>query len=169
MARFAAFLRAVNVGGTGKLPKDDLVALCGAAGYQDARTYIASGNVAFSFDGSAHSAQTALEAELARYAGKKVRVFVRTAEEMQAIREGNPFPDKPGNRVIVLFLDDAPSALQTGNVKGQSEEEIREGERVLYVRFPNGQGQSKLVIPGTHTARNMNTVTRLAEMTAGTK
>ena len=40
-----ALLRAVNVGGTGRLPMRELVAMCEDAGFADVRTYIASGNV----------------------------------------------------------------------------------------------------------------------------
>lgn len=45
MTSFVALLRAVNVGGTGKLPMSELKVMCQAVGFQDARTYIASGNV----------------------------------------------------------------------------------------------------------------------------
>ena len=41
---FVALLRAVNVGGTGKLPMTELKAMCEAAGFAGVQTYIASGN-----------------------------------------------------------------------------------------------------------------------------
>jgi uncharacterized protein (DUF1697 family) len=44
---FVALLRAVNVGGTGKLPMSELKAMCEAAGFAEVRTFIASGNVVF--------------------------------------------------------------------------------------------------------------------------
>ena len=47
MAAFIALLRAVNVGGTGKLPMTELKAMCEALGFTGVRTYIASGNVVF--------------------------------------------------------------------------------------------------------------------------
>src|SRR5262245_13914855 len=47
MARYITLLRAVNVGGTGKLPMSDLKSLCIEAGFTDVETYIASGNVVF--------------------------------------------------------------------------------------------------------------------------
>ena len=45
MPVFVVLLRAVNVGGTGKLPMGDLKRLCEKAGFRNVRTYIASGNV----------------------------------------------------------------------------------------------------------------------------
>jgi len=47
MNAFVALLRAVNVGGTGKLPMTELKAMCEEAGFKSVRTYIASGNVVF--------------------------------------------------------------------------------------------------------------------------
>ena len=47
MASFVALLRAVNVGGAGKLPMSDLKALCEELGFSQVRTFIASGNVVF--------------------------------------------------------------------------------------------------------------------------
>ena len=51
MPVFIALLRAVNVGGTGKLPMGDLKRLCEKAGFRNVRTYIASGNVVAERDG----------------------------------------------------------------------------------------------------------------------
>ena len=47
MTHYIALLRAVNVGGTSKLPMSELKAMCETAGFADVRTYIASGNVLF--------------------------------------------------------------------------------------------------------------------------
>ena len=47
MNAYVALLRAVNVGGTGKLPMTQLKAMCEAAGFLSVQTYIASGNVVF--------------------------------------------------------------------------------------------------------------------------
>jgi Protein of unknown function (DUF1697) len=47
MTKYIALLRAVNVGGTGKLPMSELKAICRGAGFARVETYIASGNVVF--------------------------------------------------------------------------------------------------------------------------
>src|SRR5271154_6245386 len=47
MAAFIALLRAINVGGTGKLPMRELKQACEAAGLKQVSTYIASGNIVF--------------------------------------------------------------------------------------------------------------------------
>src|ERR1700745_1700274 len=105
MASFAALLRAVNVGGTGKLPMSDLKRLCEKAGFQNVRTYIASGNVVAEWDGSGTQAKAALEAELKAYAGRPVGVIVRTAAEMAEVVANNPFPDRAASQTAAIFLD----------------------------------------------------------------
>ncbi len=95
MSRFVALLRAVNVGGTGKLPMAELTAICVRCGFDGVRTYIASGNVVFAAEGDEMTIRTALEAELRAYAGKAVGVLVRTAAEIAAVAAANPFAEHP--------------------------------------------------------------------------
>jgi len=172
MPVFVLLLRAVNVGGTGKLPMSELKRLCEKAGFRRVRTYIASGNVVAERDGSEGEARAALEAELKAYAGKPAgkptSVIVRTAGEMAEVVAKNPFPDQAASGVVAIFLDAAPAADALSRVTGQANEEIRLGEREIYVHYPDGIGRSKLVIPAARdgTARNMNTVARLAAMAA---
>ena len=59
--RYVALLRAVNVGGTGKLPMAELKAMCEDAGFDAVRTYIASGNVVFA---SPHAEAAVRQAEV---------------------------------------------------------------------------------------------------------
>jgi len=57
---FLMLLRAVNVGGAGKLPMSDLKGLCEKAGFRNVRTYIASGNVVAERDGAEAEAKRRL-------------------------------------------------------------------------------------------------------------
>ncbi len=168
MPVFIVLLRAVNVGGTGKLPMSDLKRLCEKAGFENIRTYIASGNVVAERDGSGTQAKAALEAELKTYAGKPVGVIVRTAAEMAEVVALNPFPHRAANRTVAIFLDHAPPPEAVKDIKGQANEEVRLSAREIYVHYPDGIGRSKLRIPaaGDGTARNMNTVAKLAAMAA---
>ncbi len=170
MASIIALLRAVNVGGTGKLAMSDLQAMCQAIGFRAVRTYIASGNVVFNTDLSIPDAKVALEARLLAWAGKPVGVTLRSAAEMKQVLAQNPFPDAPGNRVMAVFLDHLTSSATLEGITGQGPDEaVQLGLREIYVRYGAGMGASKLRIPGAKagTARNMNTVARLAAMAAG--
>jgi uncharacterized protein (DUF1697 family) len=169
MTAFVALLRAVNVGGTGKLPMAELKAMCESAGLSAVRTYIASGNVLFESNRSEAAVKAAIEARLATYAGKPVGVIVRTAEEMAGVLASNPFPEAAGNRAVAIFLDEPPPTDALETVTGRDlEEDLRLGLREIYVRYGAGQATSRLRIPAakTGTARNMNTVAKLAEMAA---
>lgn len=163
-----ALLRAVNVGGTGKLPMADLKALCEAAGFAKVRTYIASGNVVFESAGTEKKVKAELEARLARYAGKPVGVLVRTGAEMAAVLAANPFAEAPGNRVVAIFLDTPPPADALDHATGRKDEEMALGKREIYVHYGDGMADSRLKIPVAKngTARNINTVAKLAEMAA---
>ena len=163
MTVFVALLRAVNVGGTGKLPMTELKAICEAAGFERVRTYIASGNVVFDSGSSEAQVKAALEQRLQAYAGKPIAVMVRTAAELAAVLECNPFPNCNPSRVLITFLDTppVPEALQT--VKHQRSEQLFLGKREIYVNYGDGIGTSKLVVPAAKagTARNVNTVRKL--------
>jgi uncharacterized protein (DUF1697 family) len=168
MPTHVALLRAVNVGGTGKLPMAELKTLCEEAGLQDVRTYIASGNVVFRSSSSEKAIRSALEAHLQAHMGKPVQVLIRTAAEMVNVLERNPFAREPGNRVAVLFTDTPLPANPTTGVTGQKTEQIALGKRDFFIFYPDGMGTSRLRLPAekTGTARNINTVAKLAEMAA---
>ena len=168
MPAFIALLRAVNVGGTGALPMADLKAMCVAEGWLQVQTYIASGNVVFVSKDKPAKIKAALERRLQAYAGKPVGVVVRTAKEMAAVLAGNPFPKAAPNRTVAIFLDEPPPANALADIRGRKAEELRLGTREIYVHYGEGMGRSKLVIPAVKfgTARNMNTVAKLAALAA---
>ncbi|HZT00827.1 MAG TPA: DUF1697 domain-containing protein [Steroidobacteraceae bacterium] len=166
MTTYVALLRAVNVGGTGKLPMATLLKMCESAGFDGVRTYIASGNVVFNTRLKERRIKAALEERLAAYAGKSVGVLVRSAQEMRAVLAANPFPAEPGNRTVAIFLDTAPPQHALEEVRGKRSERLALGVREIYVAYRDGMAGSKLVIPAAKagTARNMNTIAKLAAM-----
>jgi uncharacterized protein (DUF1697 family) len=168
MTKYVALLRAVNVGGTGKLLMSELRLMCESAGFCNARTYIASGNVVFESKLPERSVKAKLEKCMASYAGKAVGVVVRTGSEMAEVLARNPFKSSPSNQTVAIFLDEAPPTDTVQTITGQRGEKIALGAREIYVNYGNGMGKSKLKIPaGRHgTARNMNTIAKLAEWAA---
>jgi uncharacterized protein (DUF1697 family) len=168
MAVYVALLRAVNVGGTGKLPMSDLRAMCEAIGFDDVRTYIQSGNVVFRTDRTSDAAREELEGLLGDRLGKPVGVIMRDAQALRDALARNPFPDAAPNKVAVLFLDLAPTPDVIETAKGRADEEIAVGPREIFIHFPSGMGRSRLRLAAMDhgTARNLNTVAKLAEMAA---
>ena len=168
MTVFVAFLRAVNVGGTGRLPMSDLREMCNELGLADVQTYIASGNLTFDSNESKASIKTALEGKLRDYMGKDVGVIVRTASELRAILDKNPFPDRDPKFTVAIFLDRKPPKDALDMVTGQDDEEMQLGAREIYVYFESGMGRSKLKIPAAKdgTARNMNTIKKMVALSS---
>ena len=167
MTTFVALLRAVNLGPDSTMPMADLRGLCEAAGFERVRTYIASGNVVFEDSRSEAQVTAALEQALQGYADKAVPVVARTAAELRAVLDANPFADAPGNKVQVFFFHAAPSIEAVNGQAG--DEAVAVGNRELYVRYgAAGIGRSKLKVSGAEaTARNVNTVAKLVEMAGG--
>ena len=159
-------MRAVNVGGTGKLAMADLRAVCSEAGFGRVETYIASGNVVFDSALPEAKVKSKLERRLREHGGKAIAVVVRSGTEMRAILKANPFAKAVPNRTYAIFLDARPPADALKRATGVKDEEMRLGKREIYVHYPSGLGRSKLRIPAAKagTARNMNTVAALADM-----
>jgi uncharacterized protein (DUF1697 family) len=169
MTKYVSLLRAVNVGGTGKLSMTELKAMCDSSGFVNARTYIASGNVVFESNLTESAVKARLEKCLASYSGKPVEVMVRSGPEMAAILAKNPFKSRAPNATVAIFLDERPPTDTLKTITGQAGEEVALGTREIYVHYGAGMGRSKLKIPAAKkgTARNMNTVAKLADWANG--
>lgn len=167
MASHVALLRAVNVGGTGRLAMTDLATICEAAGCGSVRTYIASGNVVFDSSASEPELKAAIGAGLHAHLGHPVGVLIRTRAQLAGVLAENPFAQAPGNRVTALFLNGAATNAMLAGVSGRGDdEELHLGRREIYIRYGNGMATTKLRIPvaDAGTARNMNTVAKLVAL-----
>jgi uncharacterized protein (DUF1697 family) len=165
---YVALLRGVNLVGRSSLKMADLKAIADDLGLESARTYIASGNLVFSSDKPEEKLRRMLEKELQDHMGKEVRVMLRTAEEMVAAVKANPFTDAPGNQVQAFFLNEPPPKDLLDTVRNKADDErVAAAAREVYVAYgERGIGRSRLRIPAAEagTARNMNSVAKLAEL-----
>ena len=115
MPRYAAFLRAINVGGHHTVAMERLCRLFEEAGCSEVTSIIASGNVVFA---SASKSPAALEkriaAHLEKSLGYAVVTFVRTPAELAAVAAHRPFArsdlEAPGHGMYVGFLTAEPDA-----------------------------------------------------------
>lgn len=168
MTAYVALLRGVNLVGKSMLKMADLKAMAEKLKLENARTYIASGNLLFLSDRAEEELRRALEEELQVRMSKDVRVMLRTAAEMVAIVKANPFADRPGNRVQAFFMNEPAPANLAETVRNRADDEcVAVGKREVFVAYgEKGIGRSRLRIPAAEagTARNMNTVAKLAEL-----
>lgn len=170
--RWIALLRGVNVGGANRVPMAELRGLCQKAGWRDVQSYIASGNLVFDAEGPAERLAAELSDLIARNMGPVVEVVVLSATELRAALADCPFAAEAGKQLHGFFaagpltLDhDACEALRVPS------EALAERGGVIWLYAPEGIGISKLaarlprLISGPPaTARNLNTLRKLAEM-----
>lgn len=145
MARHAAFLRGVNLGSTRKTGSAELRACFAQMGFDDVQTFRTSGNVVF--DASRKPGAAAIENALARSFGFEVEVFLRTAAEVRAIAEHQPFDaDTSGGKLQVSMLASKPTAAVRRKVLALATDEDRLafGDRELYWLPAGGTRESKL-------------------------
>jgi uncharacterized protein (DUF1697 family) len=124
--------------------------------------------VVFDSNAAAARVKAELESRLHAHAKKPVGVVVRTAAEMADVLNANPFTKTEPKYTYVVFLDAPPPRDALDHAAGRNGEDIALGKRELFVHYPNGMGRSRLRIPAAKkgTARNLNTVARLAELAA---
>jgi uncharacterized protein (DUF1697 family) len=164
----AALLRGVNLGKR-KVIMSELREICETAGFSDVRTLVASGNLVLGSKLTGAMLEAKLEKVILEALELKTDVFVRDADQLDAIVAANPFrpfAKTQPNFLVVNFMRGAASnaELEAMEKTALTGEEIRQGKDCLYIKFPEGQGVSKLKMPKLGTARNWNTVTKLAAM-----
>jgi uncharacterized protein (DUF1697 family) len=179
VARHVALLRGINVGRGKRITMDRLRALCRQLGYPDAVTYLQSGNVIFTATPArAGQLPSALERLIADELEMRVRVLVRSHDELAAVVSGNPLPHWVAHpqRFMVTFLSAVPDPARVSQLAAANflPPEHRFVGREVYLGCPDGYQLTQLSgdiwdkrLSVVATTRNWNTVTNLARMTAG--
>jgi uncharacterized protein (DUF1697 family) len=164
MARYAAFLRGINVGGH-RITNDELRAACEAVGLEDVATFRASGNVIFTAgDGQDPKAIVdRIETGLGGTLGYEVPVFLRTAAEVTAIAGHQPFPaelvEASAGKLQVSLLAATPSAPARKTVLALADDEDRLAirGRELYWLPSGGMMESELDQDAIEAALGLST------------
>ena len=169
MTAFVAMVRAVNLGADSTLPSAELRRIGVTCGFGNVRTFIASGNLLVTADVNEAEVAGRVRVGVEAHLGKPVLVLVRSTAEMAEIARSNPFPDDPGNRVVAFFLSDPPSQAMLDAATGVNAERLALGRREIIIAYDEGMGRSKLKLPvfKLGTGRNMNSVSKMADLLAG--
>ncbi|HZN14943.1 MAG TPA: DUF1697 domain-containing protein [Acidimicrobiales bacterium] len=114
-----AFLRAVNVGRR-TVAMSRLADVVRGLGYEDAWTYINSGNVVFDATGSREDLERRLERAFEGEFGFEVTTFVRTAAELRRALAVKPFQVRSTDTYFVTFLKTVPSRAQRAELQSLS-------------------------------------------------
>ena len=175
MGGYVALLRGVNVGGHRKVPMAELRAVAGALGLENARTYVASGNLVFESGENGAALEALIEKGLAERFGFAVDVIVRSAEQWARYRADNPFPresaEAPNLVMIALGKADPGDADVEGlRAKAGPNERVERVGDAVWIWFGDGAGRSKIgtgPAKGVSTTRNWRTLVALDEMVNG--
>jgi uncharacterized protein (DUF1697 family) len=172
VARYVAFLRAVNVGrrrvamATARQVLTDL-------GLDDVSSYVNSGNLLFSATGAAAAHEKAIRSALEEEFGFELTTFVRTAAQVRALVDDRPFGDiPPGHTHFALLpltrLTDREKRTVQAMSNDRDEVVVRGRDVHWLIRAKStettlGPKQWLDALPDNPTtARNMTMVTKLA-------
>jgi uncharacterized protein (DUF1697 family) len=169
--RYAAFLRAVNVGRNRRVTSARLKSLFEEAGAEDVATFRTSGNVVFE---APRDMARALEKHLEKALGHEVVIFLRTSSELKEIARRKPFPPKQveasKGKLQVWLLEKKPTAATQRKVLALATDQdpLTFGKRELYWLPSGGTIESELdrnaidELIGPTTMRTKGTVELLA-------
>jgi uncharacterized protein (DUF1697 family) len=176
MPRYVALLRGINVGGNNMIKMEKLRETFAALGFENVKTYINSGNIAF-------DAKKTSDAKLAKKIhdtienefGFNISVMVRSADDLAKVLKANPYLGKfDDDRYLhVFFLENELTAEQAELLMEQANENefiTADGRTIYYMlkisildsALGKGFLDKKLKIPST--ARNWRTVGRIATL-----
>ena len=174
--RYVALLRGINLGGNNQMKMEELRATFEAVGFNNVKSYINSGNLAFDTkkateDKLIDKIETAVESKF----GRRVHIMVREQTDVARILKNNPFDGQyeSHKHMHVLFLKQPMPAekqelLQASALPGEL---YHVNEREVYNLLPNGVAGSLLTkgffekkpaVP--YTGRNWRTVEKLASL-----
>jgi uncharacterized protein (DUF1697 family) len=169
--RYAAFLRAVNLGKNRRVTNDRLKELFEEAGADEVATFRTSGNVVF--EGTRDMARE-LEGHLEKALGHEMVIFMRSAAELKAIAAAEPFPAKDverskGKLQVVLFEGKPTAAVKKKALAlGTDQDRLAFGKRELFWLPSGGYMEAELdrkaldKLLGESTVRTKGTVDQLA-------
>jgi uncharacterized protein (DUF1697 family) len=165
VARYAAFLRAINVGGR-RITGPELCKPFVDMGFSEPASFRASGNVVF--DAARKPSEGRIEKQLGEALGYEVEVFLRGSAEMLELAALEPF--EPEAKFHVWFLKALPSPAKQRSVLelGTEDDKLAWGASELFWRPRGRMTDSELDLKaigklvGLNTMRTNGTVAQMA-------
>lgn len=172
MARWAALIRGINVGGGNKVPMAELRAACEGAGLANVRSYIASGNLVFDAKGTADDISATLQDVLTNSFGVATPILVLSEAALRARLATRPLDPEKGSHLHGMFtFADYEIDEKLRDLLISPSETLYPAKGIVWLHAPEGIGRSKLAAKleqvigkTTLTTRNLNTICALADM-----
>lgn len=173
MARFVAFLRAVNVGRR-KVAMATARDVLSGLGFEEVGSYVNSGNLLFSATGKAADHEAAIRSALEKEFGFELTTFVRTAAQVRALVEAEPFGElASGHTHFALLPLTSLTAREKKAVEAMSNEQdevVVRGRDVHWLIRAKSTETSlgpkrwlEALPDNPTTARNMTMMTKLVQ------
>ena len=168
--RYAAFLRAVNLGKNRRVTSDRLKELFEEAGAEEVAPFRTSGNVVFE---ASRDMARKLEPHLEKALGHEMVIFIRTAAELKEMAAAEPFPAKDvkrskGKLQVVLFEKKPTAAVKKKALAlATDQDRLAFGKRELFWLPSGGYMEAELdrkaldELLGPSTVRTKGTVDQL--------
>jgi uncharacterized protein (DUF1697 family) len=177
MKTYIALLRGINVSGHKIIKMELLRKMFEKMGFENVKTYIQSGNVVFqSNEKDISKLEELIRKEIEKEFGFDVHIKILISEELKSALDENPFLKDDSLDIkqhYFAFLGQNPSEENWEILKNlELNGELTElGNKVVFIHYPNGAGQSKLSnnlienkLKVKSTMRNLNTSRKLLEM-----
>jgi len=173
MARFIAFLRAINVGGH-VVKMDHLRKIFESLGFSNVQTFIASGNLVFETKATKTGhLEKKIEKRLHEVFGYEVATFIRAKSEVLEIAGTNPFAQSKVENAVTLnisFLAEPlseSSQKQLQALKSEFDDFHIQGREVYWLsrrKFSESTITTEVnrILGKRCTSRGLNTVKKIA-------
>jgi uncharacterized protein (DUF1697 family) len=144
-------------------------------GWTDVSTYLQSGNLLFGSADTDTEAAARLATAIRAEFGMDVDVIIRGGAQVRELVDSHPFADGDPSRVVIACCDRPVGELGARRladlVTGSERVRVADTGTDVFADFPDGQAGSRLAAglvaslrPTTGTARNLRTMTKLAEL-----
>lgn len=163
-----------GVGGATQLPTKPVREALAAAGFENAGTYINSGNAYLKTDMPRAGMLKIVSEICAQKFGFTKAIYAPSIADWRKLIRQNPFPDALAVpkylHAAVLEAKPDPKNLEAVRAHAAKGERIEVVGKVAYLHTPNGFGTSKMAVKFDkgigvgNTARNWNTVLKLLEL-----
>ncbi|TKD70637.1 DUF1697 domain-containing protein [Pseudalkalibacillus hwajinpoensis] len=180
MTSYIGFLRGINVGGKNKIKMADLRAMLEEMNLMNVKTYIQSGNLLFESDQTEEDLSQQIEEQIKKTFDLTVPVILRTAKEVEEIRDCCPFSKEQlskaeassaGESLYVALLSEYPSeeAIKTLSSFTFEKEDFHVHGRDVYLLFYDSIRNAKITtklnkVDSKATVRNWKTINKLLDM-----
>lgn len=171
--------RGMNTGGV-RAPVAEQRAMAERMGLGSPRTLLASGNLVVESDRDPAVLEAEVEAAMEKTFGLKIAAMVRTPDQWSALTTACPFPAEAAahpSRTLLMVMKDGVKDGAVEALRGFAvgEERVEASPGALWFFHPDGIGQSKMAekasqvrLTSMGTARNWNTVMKLADIVGAT-